>query len=342
MNFLLVGSLRHRIKAAALIFVVAVLAGLLPSCNNSEYHRPPPKVVDGVIDLRHWDFEKSGPVKLDGAWRFRWHRFFRPGASDDNGGGASENHGFITVPGPWNATVRRLTGEDNQLPETGFATYGLTILLPPEDRILALRTEAIFASGEIFINGRLIFSQGNPGTSREDSVGRIRPGVAGFHSGGGKTELRVNASNFHWRIGGIIDPIHIGLPHQIQTIRDRNLNFEVFSFGILLFMSLYHLLLFAIRPSDKSPLFFALFCLEVCLRVVVKGERLVLHVLPFLDDHFFGAAEYLTLPMGVLYFGLFLRSVFPEDMFRRIWYLLMGISVCLCLHAVSGDVLTVS
>ncbi|MCG8617658.1 MAG: ATP-binding protein [Desulfobacterales bacterium] len=74
----------------------------------------------------------------------------------------------------------------------------------------------------------------------------------------------------------------------------------------------------------------------------MKGERLVLHVFPSLDDHFFGAAEYLTLPMGVFFFGLFLRSVFPEDMFRRIWYLLMGISALLCVHAVSGDVLTIS
>ena len=38
--------------------------------------RVPPKLVNGVIDLSSWSFEKDGPIKLKGEWRFFLEKFY--------------------------------------------------------------------------------------------------------------------------------------------------------------------------------------------------------------------------------------------------------------------------
>jgi hypothetical protein len=37
-----------------------------------------PKVFDGVLDLRAWDFERKGPAALSGKWEFYWHSLLQP------------------------------------------------------------------------------------------------------------------------------------------------------------------------------------------------------------------------------------------------------------------------
>ncbi len=47
--------------------VFAWLSLILAGCTHKPT-KPPPRVVDGVLDIRDWDFERDGPVRLDGDW----------------------------------------------------------------------------------------------------------------------------------------------------------------------------------------------------------------------------------------------------------------------------------
>ncbi len=78
-----------------------------------------PEAVNGVLDLRTWDFETKGPAALSGKWEFYWHSLLQP---DDF---TTENppvaSGLIEVPSFWNGfdvNGKRFAGD-------GYATYRL-------------------------------------------------------------------------------------------------------------------------------------------------------------------------------------------------------------------------
>ena len=77
-----------------------------------------PIVRGGVADLRHHDLRGS-QVALDGEWAFAWNELRSPQQQK-----AFKHHVFF--PHTWNGT----TVADQPLTGQGYATYGLTVLLP--------------------------------------------------------------------------------------------------------------------------------------------------------------------------------------------------------------------
>lgn len=54
----------------------------------------------GEIDLRNWDFQSKGFIRLDGNWRFYWNEFKAP--EELMLIVSSKNFQSIKVPGSWN------------------------------------------------------------------------------------------------------------------------------------------------------------------------------------------------------------------------------------------------
>ena len=119
------------------------------------------KAEGGVLDLRGRDW--SEPLALDGQWRFYWQEFIDPSLPFEEGPA-------IEVPGKWNdyRTQNGLAGG------RGYATYRLKILLgqsPP----LALRILHFDTTYAVFVNGRLLHSEGKPGKTEGESKPDRRP-----------------------------------------------------------------------------------------------------------------------------------------------------------------------
>lgn len=133
-----------RIRITALVLLaVAILGTAVYSVYGYLLAKPPqmPRAVQGILDLRGWDFGKDGVLSLEGEWEFYWQQLLAPGDfrnggsdfpddssnSEDSGysrgvgsnlaGDSSDsqdsrsNHesgsqvsrtGFIRVPGIWN------------------------------------------------------------------------------------------------------------------------------------------------------------------------------------------------------------------------------------------------
>jgi hypothetical protein len=58
--------------------IIPILFLVFNSCNfihldiqNSNF-----QAHKGILDLRQWDFEKNGPIKLDGEWEFYWEKLY--------------------------------------------------------------------------------------------------------------------------------------------------------------------------------------------------------------------------------------------------------------------------
>ena len=60
----------------------------------------PPVAVQGQLDLRDWDFEKNGSVKLSGEWIFYWKKLLTP--KNFKSTTLPGMTGFFKVPGFWN------------------------------------------------------------------------------------------------------------------------------------------------------------------------------------------------------------------------------------------------
>ena len=64
------------------ILISAALA-LSDGQTNASPRPAPPIAQQGVLDLRSWDFDRDGPVSLDGDWQFHWEVFLAPSAPLD-------------------------------------------------------------------------------------------------------------------------------------------------------------------------------------------------------------------------------------------------------------------
>ncbi|MGE5605660.1 MAG: hypothetical protein ACM3YE_08220 [Bacteroidota bacterium] len=119
------------------ISIVIILSILIGGCLGHNTELPKiPAAKKGVLDLRGWNFEKNGPMYLDGDWEFYWNQLLKPTDFTGNkaGGSSPRLTGVIRVPGSWQGYQfqnKKLTGN-------GFATYRLKLLLPDTDQSLAV------------------------------------------------------------------------------------------------------------------------------------------------------------------------------------------------------------
>ncbi|MBI9084421.1 MAG: PAS domain S-box protein [Desulfobacterales bacterium] len=290
-----------------------VVAALLPS-GTAWAQSPPPRVENGVIDLRTWDFARSGSVALDGQWAFYWRQFLTPEKNGDTMD--AEPQSFLKVPYVWND--HPLGAE--RLPGFGYATYRMRILLSPEPEPLALHVIDVATACTVYANGRLVYRAGLPGTSREMSTPGFLPGVADLGPVAGEIDLVVHVANFHHRQGGLWDRITIGRPQQMHAMREGRIVFNMVLFGSLLLMGLYHLGIYGLRRDARSSLYFGLACLTVTLRTLTTGERYLVQLVPAFPFEWLSKLEYLGFYLAIGCFALFTRSLFPEESDRRILF----------------------
>ena len=61
-----------------LVTLFCLFLFFLNACSQQYSGKKQPKAINGVLDLRDWDFDKDGPVKLDGEWEFYWKQLLFP------------------------------------------------------------------------------------------------------------------------------------------------------------------------------------------------------------------------------------------------------------------------
>ena len=72
----------------------------------------------------------------------------------------------------------------------------------------------------------------------------------------------------------------MGTPKQLQKLKESRIAYDLFLYGSILIMALYHLGLFSLRRKERSTLYFGLFCLIIALRILLTGDRYLLQLFP--------------------------------------------------------------
>jgi len=278
-------------KKIAAIFAIIALIILLSATLflNKPTAAQPTKPINGVLDLSNWSFEKNGTVSLAGTWSFYFNRFL---THEDFVQGDDFMPIPLEIPSTQESMARFKPFAENKF----YGTLRLVIKLPEGKKTYGIRTDIILTSFKLFIDGNLQGEVGNVGTSRENSVPYYNILTTYFNPESNEVELIYHASDFTAQDCTIVPP-KIGLAYQISQEVQLGLGRDLFLFGMLLIMAIYHFGLFIMRPKDRAPLYFGVFCLLFSLRMLLVGER-------FLPGHLnlsffvYGRMAYLSVFIG--------------------------------------------
>lgn len=270
---------------------------------------PPPAAVNGVIDLRGWDFEKKGSVELKGFWKFLPNGD-DIGFSDVNIDDASWLN--LKVPGYWNDATGR--GD-------GFGCYRLRVLVDEEfwKTKPCLYVKGANTSYELYVNRTQLMNAGVFGTSPASAVPSLMPKVASIPKQESANEIIIalKVANFFHRGGGLNKPIVLGTDQQIQRMLWRMDFLSTLTLGFILMMAMYHLVLWLKRREDFASLWFSVFCFIIFIHTLAIDnyfERLFPDVNIY---EFRFKVEYVTLALSWVAFAFFINRLFPQEVGKK-------------------------
>ncbi|MCP4753957.1 MAG: HD domain-containing protein [Proteobacteria bacterium] len=257
--------------------------------------------------MRQWDFERDGPVKLDGEWRFHWRRLEDPSTTENRWEETPPK--YREVPALWTES-----GEGGQsLASYGYATMSLDILLKARSDRLALGIQEVMTAYRLHVNGKRIADIGGIGTTRETSSPRYRPLVAGFNVDGDRLKVRLQVSNFHHQKGGVAKPVWLGREQDLRDSKKLRELSDIFLIGSIFFMGIYHLIQYWFRKKRISLYYFGIVSCLIALRTSVTSERLLSYLFPGMGWEFVHKLEYLSFYATVPFFLTFIHSLFPAE-----------------------------
>lgn len=259
------------------------------------------------MDLSDWNFDKQGPIKLNGEWKFYWDSFIM-----DSLKSTKIDSGYMMVPGLWNNHSLGNT----PLKKHGFGSYKLTVVLPDKND-LAIKYLNSATSCELFVDGQSEFSSGHPDKSLQKTVPSYEPAVINFKPTKNKIEIVLQVANFHHRKGGQWEPLVLGQKQQIGRLYQRTIFLELFFSGSIFLMALFHLALFFFHREDKPSFYFGAFAFLIFLKFMVSGEFSI-YLLGNFNWRLLVMVDYLAFYLGVLFFALFMQSLYPEETNKKV------------------------
>ncbi|MBN2159641.1 MAG: response regulator [Spirochaetes bacterium] len=303
-------NLPTKVIIAVLFNLFGMLFATLLSCDTNSQENKKPIAVMGVLDIKGWDFERDGSLKLDGEWEFCWDRLLDPSdfAKTDN----QKSCGFLSVPGLWKGkTVNGIS-----LPDEGHATYRLKIISGTDKRKKSLSLLRIFSAYRLWINGKEMDSSGSVGGAQETEdvyvfIHNIRS--LSFTPHEGVNEIILQVADYQYKSGGIGRSVVLEDAEAAENNKFRKYTINMIVFGLLMFAFIYNIILFFFHREDAAPLYFGFFCLGLALNAV--------------NHHFPILPSYPGNPYFINYFTIILSyaaclltvwSLFPNEFSKRV------------------------
>jgi signal transduction histidine kinase len=318
------------------IISLFIIIGLNFSCLKPKLDKI--QANKGVIDLRSWNFERDGILKLDGEWEFYHEEFLNPlefkqrSATDFQDKKNIKN--YIQVPGIWNDLQYKkeiLNTKTNQkellnlkVNGTTYGTYRLLLKLNPKDNYV-IKVPDEGTAFTLYIDGELSIKNGEVGKSRETSLPSRENRIIKINTISETVEVLFHVSNFNYNVGGLWSSIFFGTYDDVYDYRDLHVFQDIFLSGLLAIMGFYHLGLYSVRTKERSASYFGLFCLFQSIRTLLINENALYTLIKF-DFNLGVTIEYLTFYLGIPVFGNYLRNIFPIEDNKNVSSLLFGIS----------------
>lgn len=288
----LIKSARIRLIILFIIMSTAIFTLIFFSTKIGSTNKTMPTAYEGVIDLRNWDFEKDGMVKLNGQWKFYKNQLLTPSDFND---AVLRDKNIISIPGIYASQ--------------GYGTLRLKLLLNPSENVNSIKIEFLQSACKLWVNNRELISNGEVGANMKEMKPRVMPKYGSFSAKGEEVNLTLQVSNFYSKLGSI-DTIVVGDSSQVESKSRKQLAFDLLIFGSTMMAALYNLGLFIKRKKNKATLYFAIICLVVALRTLFLGERFIFYLFPNFSYLLSGKIMHWTFYLYIPFIVLFLNSFY--------------------------------
>lgn len=270
-------------------FIMIIVSPLIPLSIISDNHdlRQDLQAVNGMMNLDKWSFDDHKVLQLNGEWEFYWDQLLTPEDFKKEGNEKPSLTGYMKVPSQWNG--KKLNGLS--LPVYGCATYRLILKNIPFSGTYGLKKNNIRFSSRIYVNGSMLFEDGNPSKETIYYQSGNVPRIGFFNYTEGDIEILVQVANYEYINSGIPVSVYVGKQSAMMGLQQKNSLLEFSAFIILGAIALIYFIFFVTavicRRKDSSSLAFAVLCLTFAASNVLLSERPVLLILPrvFLKSH---------------------------------------------------------
>lgn len=285
------------LSSLIMLFCLPALAGPAPI-----------EAKNGILDLRNQNISEN--ITLNGEWLFYWNKQVEdPGQINQPG---------LKVPVPKLWTNYNFT--EKSYPAFGFATYKLTVLLPPNAGLLRISMPEVYTSYKLIINGEVVASNGKVGKSKAESKPAWINKDVDLQLGADTLNILPQISNFTHSKAGIAKPMFIGSKEFAKLERRRTEAFDLLLSGCLFMGGLFFLGLYLYGNRDKAILLFALFAVVYSYRIIGANNYVLHSLFPDFNWYFAIRVEYITLFASIGLFGLYSRFLYPEDINKYVVY----------------------
>jgi hypothetical protein len=275
-------------------------------------------VKNGELDLREWNQEEHPVISLDGDWEFYWNSLL---LSKDLP--KQENKSFALLSLPWNEQF--IGGQ--QLPENGYASYALKILLPKNMTSVSFAVPAVFNCYAFWVNDQLICASGKVGKSVEEMIPQWRPQTVTIPSPGDTLQVIFQISNFQDTRGGCAEVMRIGNTEYLTGVSSA---FHTSGIALILFFGIVSvaglIIFFIFRPI--SFLFLSLLAMAFTIRFIFSDLYFYYDFGLNIPWEMAAKIEYVTIPLIVICGALFISSIYPKEFKRtRLYFFIVANAV---------------
>lgn len=315
------------------IFVLFVIF-VLTACAQMPAETLPPQAEAGIIHLQDWDFANDGVVDLNGEWAFYWEQLLTP----EEIAAETAVPTYVPVPDSW----QDYEVPGIEIPPEGVATFQLQLQLPEADHLYGLYFGGQSTAYKLWIDGQFVAEQGQVATNKAEMIPYKKPASYFFQSDDETVDIVIQISNYHHHKAGFRNMMTIGDAATIAAEHRNQILLETVLFAILFMMGLYHVFLFAFRPKNKAPLYFALLSWITAVRIVITKQRIILDVWPSFSWAVMFRIEYLTFFFLFPVFLQFIATLYPKDVPRWFLRLSWGVAAVFALLLFWPDTLLLS
>lgn len=292
----------------AFITAIILLTTLFFDGQASSVNKP--VAQNGVMDLSQWNIDKNGPLDLKGEWIFYPYLLLKP---DEIANANPERALKVKLP----MTTDSFTKIEPELSRKLYGTLVMKVVLPKaEGKVYGIHSNLMLAAYDLYVNAKHQVGSGKVSSHERYYEGQIKVTDSYFSSQGNTAEIVYQVADYDIGDTTMIAPI-FGTSEQIGRISKLGNARDLFLFGMLFVIGIYHLGIYAMRPKDRSPLYFAMFCIAFAMRMLLVGERFLTQLMT-LDLMFHVKICYILICIGTTGLFGFLASTFKTQF--KPWY----------------------
>ena len=299
----------HPVRYIAILISTLLL---LASCSPAIDVQPVPLVIDGKLDLRHWDGQALVPVA--GSVKYQKLTPANANLAQTWQGEFDSTWQTLELPGDWQNLFKG---------DKGCYLIGLQIQVNPAQRDLAVYVKSSAEAYQLYTNRAMLLSSGQPALSREATrTYRTAQFETLQPAEDGHLNIAWQLATFHQNSLPPATAIPLlGKYTEIRNLYFREMIYSIIGQSIVLIFALYFLFLWLMLKQEKKILFLAAIFFMALLRLISTSNYWSLLLNFRVEYEWMAKTEYIVSLFAWIFYLFYLKALFPQRFRTKVRYL---------------------